>query len=164
MVRKLKKKYNQIKKSKTDFVKKVSKEGLGATSTPSASGDHLPEKQENGVTSFVMPQGQNDFHHANVDQTVPFEPKDTIVERDPIVQTLPENNLTFKDIVENLKHEYKRYGEELLHKLSMFPNDFKFDKNGLISIDDNTIPGNIGKKVQIFAQFKKFSIYRVVSF
>ena len=41
-----------------------------------------------------MPKGQNDFHHANVDQTVLFESKDTIVERDPIVQTLPENNLS----------------------------------------------------------------------
>ena len=52
-----------------------------------------------------MPKGQNDFHHANADQTVLFEPKYTIVERDPIVQTLPENNLTIKDIVEHLKHE-----------------------------------------------------------
>ena len=103
-----------------------------------------------------MPQGQNDFHHANVDQTVLFEPKDTIVERDPIVQTLPENNLTIKDIVEHLKHEYKRYGEELLHKLSMFPNDFKFDKNGLISIDDNKIPGNIGKKCKSLHSLKSF--------
>ena len=112
-----------------------------------------------------MPQGQNDFHHANVDQTVQIDkPKDTIVEREPIVQTLPENNLTIRDIVQHLKHEYKKNGKELLYKLSMFPNDFKFDKNGLISIDDNTIPGNIGKKVQVFAQFKKFSIYRVVSF
>ena len=41
-----------------------------------------------------MPQGQNDFHQANVDQTVLFVPKDTIVERVPIVQTLPENNLS----------------------------------------------------------------------
>ena len=42
-----------------------------------------------------MPQGQNDFHHANVDQTVQIDkPKDTIGERDPIVQTLPENNLS----------------------------------------------------------------------
>ena len=103
-----------------------------------------------------MPKGQNDFHHTNVDQTVPFEPKDTIVERDPIVQTLPENNLTIKDIVEHLKHEYKRYGKELLQKLSMFPNDFKFDKNGLISIDDNTIPGNIGKKCKSLHSLKNF--------
>ena len=110
-LKKIEKQYNQINQSKTDFVKTVSKEGLGATptptasgdhlpeqpaiSTPSASGDHLPEEQENGVTSFVIPQGQNDFHHAYVDQTVQIDkPKDTIVERDPIVQTLPENNLS----------------------------------------------------------------------
>ena len=104
-----------------------------------------------------MPQGQNDFHHANVDQTVPIDkPKDTIVERDPIVQTLPENNFTIKDIVENLKQEYKRYGKELLQKLSMFPNDFKFDKNGLISIDDNKIPGNIGKKCKSLHSLNNF--------
>jgi hypothetical protein len=60
---KIENQYNQINQSKTDFVKTVSKEGLGATSTPSASGDHLPEQQENGVTSFLMPKGQNDFHH-----------------------------------------------------------------------------------------------------
>ena len=104
-----------------------------------------------------MPQGQNDIYHANVDQTVQIDkPKDTIVERDPIVQTLPENNLTIRDIVEHLKHEYKRYGKELLHKLIMFPNDFKFDKNGLISIDDNTIPGNIGKKCKSLHSLKNF--------
>ena len=52
-------------------------------------------EEENGVTSFVMPQGQNDFNHDKVDQTVQIDkPKDTIVEREPIVQTLPENNLS----------------------------------------------------------------------
>ena len=104
-----------------------------------------------------MPQGQNDIHHANVDQTVQIDkPKDTIVEREPIVQTLPENILTIRDNVQHLKH--KKYGEELLHKLIMFPNDFKFDKNGLISIDDNTIPGNIGKKCKSLHSLKNFLI------
>ena len=32
-------------------------------------------EEENGVTSFVMPQGQNDFHNANVDQTVQIDKK-----------------------------------------------------------------------------------------
>ena len=57
-------------------------------------------------------------------------------------------------IKQHLKH--KKYGEELLHKLIMFPNDFKFDKNGLISIDDNTIPGNIGKKCKSSHSLKNF--------
>ena len=103
-----------------------------------------------------MPQGQNDFLHANVDQTVQIDkPKDTIVEREPIVQTLPENILTIRDIVQHLKHKYKKYGKELLHKFSDF-NDLKFDKNGLISIDDNTIPGNIGKKCKSLHSLKNF--------
>ena len=49
--KKIEKQYNQINQSKTDFVKTVSKEGLGATSTPSASGDHLPEQPATSTTS-----------------------------------------------------------------------------------------------------------------
>ena len=58
MVRKLKKKYNQIKKSKTDFVKKVSKEGLGATSIPSGSGDLLPKQPATSAYGDHLPEEQ----------------------------------------------------------------------------------------------------------
>ena len=37
-------------------------------------------EEENGVTSFVMPQGQNDFHNANVDQTVQIDKNIQIVQ------------------------------------------------------------------------------------
>ena len=82
-------------------MKTVSKEGLRATSSPLESGDHLPkeratftslasgdyltEQQENKVTSFVMPQGQNDFNHDKVDQTVQSDKPNT--------QVLKENKL-----------------------------------------------------------------------
>ena len=38
----------------------------------------------------------------------------------------------------------------------MCPNVFKFDKNGLISIGDTTIPGNIGKKYKYLHSLKDF--------
>ena len=73
-----------------------------------------------------MPQGQNDFHHDNVDQTVQIDkPKDTIIEREPIIQTLPENNLS-----RNHKNISNIQPAGLIFKCSncsmVFDNDFVY--------------------------------------
>jgi len=110
------------------------------TGTVFKSGDQLCRNHED-IGSHVM--SHTTFEpKKNTDQSIDTISKDVIVETAPNVESKSAKNLSNIDIVNHLKQDFQEYGRIVLELLSAHPDQFQYDNNGVVKINNNFIPGS----------------------